>query len=145
VRGELDGLNRYGMKTPMKQDTSPSTGNDLVAIRSVILEQVEAFRSGDHLRAFACASTGIQAKYSSAEAFGAMVQNGYPQIYRPRRVEFGPLNTLREVWVQPVEITGEDGITLLTLYLMAREPSGEWRIDGVLQVHLELDEHQAVN
>jgi hypothetical protein len=108
------------------------TGADGAAIRRVIERQLEAFRQDDGPTAFSFASPGIQAMFGTAENFLDMVIQAYPQVYRPRAVEFRELTVHEGQPAQKVLLTGPDGVTVTALYLMQQQPDGEWRINGCL-------------
>ncbi|MCB1883592.1 MAG: DUF4864 domain-containing protein [Geminicoccaceae bacterium] len=108
----------------------PARAADAPAIRAVIEAQLKAFRSDDGAAAFAKASPGIQAMFGTPENFMAMVRQGYPQVYRPRAVEFADIVTERGRPVQRVRIVGPDGKVVMAHYPMQRQPDGSWRIDG---------------
>ncbi len=100
------------------------------AIQKVIAHQIEAFRHDDAAAAFSDAAPGIQAMFGTPSRFLAMVQHGYPPVYRPRSVAFGALLSLGGRLVQKVDLVGPDGQSVLALYTMEREPDGKWRIEG---------------
>lgn len=103
---------------------------DRSAIRSVIRDQIEAFRRDDGAGAFADASPGIRHMFGDAASFMEMVRRGYAPVYRPRRFAFGTLTEAGGRIVQHVEITGPDGAPVEALYYMEHEADGTWRIDG---------------
>ena len=100
-------------------------------IRQVIENQLDAFRRDDGTAAFSYASPSIRRKFRSAEIFMQMVQGGYPQVYRPRTVEFEELTLDGDRAVQRLFFIGPDGGGSLALYFMERQPGGSWKIDGV--------------
>jgi hypothetical protein len=103
---------------------------DRTAIADVISRQIDAFRHDDAPAAFAFASPMIQGMFGDPAHFLAMVQRGYPPVYRPRSVHIGALVMHDGRIVQRVELVGPDGARELALYTMEREPDGSWRIDG---------------
>jgi hypothetical protein len=103
---------------------------DREAIAAVIGKQIDAFRHDDAPAAFGYASPMIQGMFGDPAHFLAMVQRGYPPVYRPRSVQFGALVMRDGRIVQRVDIVGPDGTGELALYTMEREPDGTWRIDG---------------
>ena len=103
---------------------------DRQAIQGVISGQLEAFQGDQDTRAFGYASPHIQSMFGNSAHFMAMVRQGYPPVYRPRGVEFGPLASEDGRIVQHVELVGPDGSGALALYTMERESDGTWRIDG---------------
>ena len=103
------------------------------SIRSVINDQIAAFRADDLDAAYGHAAPGIQRLFPTPERFGTMVRRGYPMIWRPRAVEFFGLREERaRIW-QRVLITGPEGGLHVLDYEM-REIDGLWRIGGVVRV-----------
>jgi len=109
----------------------PLAPADATAIREVIQNQIEAFRRDDGATAFGYASPMIQEKFGDPGNFMNMVRSGYPQVYRPKTVEFEELSVEEVGPVQNVLVVGPDGIPVLAIYLMQRQPDGSWRINGV--------------
>ena len=99
-------------------------------IAAVIRGQMAAFQADDLGRAFGYAAPNIKSLFGSPENFGAMVQQGYPMVWRPGTVR---LLGLREVagglW-QRVMITDQAGATHMLDYLMIETPEG-WQINAV--------------
>jgi hypothetical protein len=104
---------------------------DATAIRQVIESQIDAFRHDDSATAFGFASPSIQQKFGDPGNFMNMVRSGYPQVYRPKTVEFEELSVEEIGPVQKVLVVGPDGVPVLMIYLMQRQPDGSWRINGV--------------
>lgn len=100
-------------------------------IRTVIEDQIAAFRADDGARAFSHASEGIQARFGNPDDFMEMVRTGYPQVYRPRAVEFQVLEQLGSVSVQEVYFFGQDGSAVVARYYMQQNADGVWKITGV--------------
>lgn len=100
-------------------------------IRTVIEDQIAAFRADDGARAFSHASDGIQARFGNPDNFMEMVRTGYPQVYRPRAVEFQVLEQLGSVTVQEVYFFGQDGSAVVARYYMQQNADGVWKITGV--------------
>ena len=105
---------------------------DRGAIHDIINRQLAAFRRDDGAAAFAFASPGIRAMFGTAEAFMAMVRDGYPQVYRPREVEFRDLVDIGGRLTQRVLLVGPDGDVVVAHYFLQRQPDGSWRIDGCM-------------
>ena len=57
-----------------------------VPIQNTIRAQIEAFQADDFARAFTFASPNIHALFGTPQAFGKMVREGYPMVYRPTDV-----------------------------------------------------------
>jgi hypothetical protein len=103
---------------------------DRGAIRRVIESQLDAFRRDDGPGAFAFASPTIKQMFGSPENFMAMVRTGYPQVYRPSSVGFGDLVSTEGTLHQLVDIVGPDGLPVIAVYEMERQPDGSWQING---------------
>jgi hypothetical protein len=116
---------------PVLAGDPPLAPADATAIREVIQNQIEAFLRDDGAKAFGYASPMIQEKFGDPSNFMNMVRSGYPQVYRPKTVEFEELSVEEVGPVQNVLVVGPDGIPVLAIYLMQRQPDGSWRINGV--------------
>lgn len=100
------------------------------AIREVISEQIAALRDDDFARAFSFASPSIKRIFGDSANFGAMVQNGYPMVWRPADVRFSGLNERAGRVVQSVLVTDQQGVLHIVDYEMIEGASG-WRVNGV--------------
>lgn len=100
------------------------------AIQDIIGLQIEAFQADDFARAFGYASPSIKRFFGGHERFGAMVQQGYPMVWRPDRVEYLGLSRIQGRLVQQVMITDVNGTLHLLAYAMIQTENG-WQIDGV--------------
>ena len=105
---------------------------DAEAIRKVISDQIDAFAHDDGPRAFALATTGIQATFGTAERFMEMVRTQYQVVYRPKSVQFQAPEIIEGEVVQPVRMTDAAGGVWLAIYPMVREPGRGWRTNGCL-------------
>jgi hypothetical protein len=103
---------------------------DRAAIKGVIESQIAAFKRDDGPGAFAFASPTIKRMFGTPENFMDMVRGGYPQVYRPSAVSFGELMRADDKLVQLVEIVGPDGLPVIAVYEMERQPDGTWQING---------------
>lgn len=103
---------------------------DRAAIRSVIERQIQAFQKDDAEEAFTLASPGIQEKFGTPETFMEMVKTAYKPVYRPRSVVFEALKTWQGSPAQPVLLLGPNGVPIRAIYIMAKQPDGDWRING---------------
>ena len=112
---------------PALADPGPA---DAAAIHATITSQIDAFRRGDADGAFAYAAPNIQTMFGNPGIFIAMVQKGYPPVYRPRSVEFTSLTEQDGEIVQLVELIGPDGLAYTARYTMEHEADGSWRISG---------------
>jgi hypothetical protein len=112
-------------------DDAPGGAADRAAIQAVISDQLNAFWRDDGAAAFGYASPTIQQIFHDPDTFMEMVRTGYRSVYRARGVEFRDLGEVDNRLVQQVYMTGPDGIPVLALYEMQRQPDGSWRINGV--------------
>ncbi len=101
---------------------------DAATIRSVITDQIDAFRRDDAAGAFGYAAPSTQGVFGTADNFLAMVRRGYAPVYRPHSVEFAGLGQEDDGIVQTVELIGPDGLPYTARYTMEREADGSWRI-----------------
>jgi len=106
------------------------TERDRTAMQDTIARQIEAFRADDGALAFSLATPGIRAVFGDAESFMRMVRSGYAAVYRPREFRFRDTLALGEGWAQTALVVGPDGVAMLAIYPMRRQPDGRWLIDG---------------
>lgn len=99
-------------------------------IQGTIQSQIDALLQDDFATAFAFASPSIRSIFRTPENFGAMVRNGYPMVWRPSDVRFGPLREIEGGLWQQVLIQDEKGRRFVLEYLM-EQVDGAWRISGV--------------
>ncbi len=100
------------------------------AIEATIQNQFNAFLAGDVGTAFSFAAPNIQGIFGTADNFGAMVQNGYPMVWRPADVKYLGLRTVAGGLYQKVAITDQAGALHVLEYEMV--PAGDgWVIGGV--------------
>ena len=101
-----------------------AVGEDIVkpdpAVRdeiiSVIKSQVAAFRRDDGVAAFSFASPTIRAKFGDANTFLAMVAAHYHPVYRPQRLKFLDLKSVKSRLVQRVMVIGPEGVFVMAMY-----------------------------
>ncbi|MEP3347487.1 MAG: DUF4864 domain-containing protein [Litoreibacter sp.] len=102
----------------------------ITGIERTIQGQVDAFLAEDATTAFTFASPNIQRLFGSPERFGAMVQNGYPMVWAPSKVEFLALRRQGELLFQKVLFIDQNGAPHVLEYNMLQTDEG-WLIDGV--------------
>lgn len=112
------------------QALAESRDVETAAIRTVIAQQIDAFRADDAEAAFAFAAPGIRARFGDADRFIAMVKAGYGPIYRAAQFTFGRIGGHHGVVLQQVDIVGESGERVQAIYAMEKQPDGDWRIAG---------------
>ena len=103
---------------------------DRAAIEAVISHQLGAFHRDDEQAAFSDASPMIQEMFHDPGTFMEMVKTGYLPVYRSSHVEFRDLGMIDGKLIQQVYMVGPDGVAVLALYEMQRQPDGSWRING---------------
>ena len=101
------------------------------AVRQVIASQLAAFNRDDGNTAWSYAAPNIQARFQTVENFMAMVRGAYATVYRSAGADFGALTGSGDHLVQDVVVTGQDGLSVLARYRMARQADGTWKIEGV--------------
>jgi hypothetical protein len=97
---------------------TPSRADDGAAVRSIIDQQIAAFRRDDGATAYSFAAPSIRQIFPSPDVFMSMVRSGYQPVYRPQSVTYG---RLRE---------GPDGEPYVALYSLAKQADGTWKITG---------------
>lgn len=103
------------------------------AIRSVISDQIAAFRAGNYPKAFSYASPNIQAMFGTPGRFGEMVRQGYSSVLDPAESRFLGLREDGGREVQRLMVRGKDGRIVMWDYHMV-QVDGRWRIDAVTPV-----------
>jgi hypothetical protein len=95
------------------------------------VNQLEAFRRGDHDGAYRYASSEIKRRFGPA-AFARMVETSYPEIASYRRLEVGRTE-MQPDGTMHVHLTihGGTGHRVAALYEMVRE-DGAWKISKVI-------------
>ena len=99
-------------------------------ITDVIDAQMAAFLRDDFNRAFTFASPNIRGLFGSPERFGVMVRQGYPMVWRPAEVSYGPLREVAGNLWQRVEVLDQSGRLHLLDYQMVETSEG-WKINAV--------------
>ena len=118
------------MMAPGSVGAQPLTRADREAIRTVVEQQLDAFRHDNAEAAFSFASRSIQEKFGTPEGFMTMVKTAYAPVYRPRRIVFQEVRVIKGVLVQPVLLVGPDNVPVTALYPMHQRRDGVWKIDG---------------
>ncbi len=99
-------------------------------IRTVINDQISAFRADDFATAFTFAAPNIRMMFQTPDRFGQMVREGYPMVYRPQSYAFEELRDTGGSKLQSVLIEGQDGYYYIAEYDMVLTGQG-WKIRGV--------------
>ena len=105
---------------------------DIVEVQRVISDQLAAFLENDGERAYSHAAPGIKQRFQNSKNFMAMVERGYGAIYRSTTYDFGRSRLEEDGnFYQELILTGEKGITWKSLYALAKQDDGSWKIIGV--------------
>ncbi len=118
------------LSSPLRAQDAPVSASDQAAIRSVITNQLDAFRRDDGPGAFSFAAPNIKTLFGSADTFLEMVRRAYQPVYRPRSVDFTTLSQEDDGIVQSVELIGPDGLAYTARYTMERQADGTWRVSA---------------
>lgn len=110
---------------------------DRASIRTVIGDQIAAFRRDDAVAAYAFASPNIQRQFGTPDIFLEMVRRGYAPVYRPQSLAFGDLVRIDASLIQLVEIVGPDGASVIAAYEMEQQGDGTWRINGCALLQMD--------
>ena len=92
---------------------------------------MEAFKQGDGEVAFAFAAPTIRKMFATPKIFMAMVRQQYAPVHRPRFIEYLEPFVIDKHILQPLILTGQNGITVLACYILERQARGDWRIISV--------------
>lgn len=121
----------FGAVLPAASRAAEVSGPDQETIRSIIADQIEAFRRDDGAAAYGHASPTIRSLFPTVDQFMGMVRNGYLPVYRPKSVTFGAIADSPAGPLQKVFLTGPDGRGWVAIYSLQRQPDGTWKINGV--------------
>ena len=119
-----------GAASPRLAHADSLSAADQATFRDLISGQIQAFQHDDGAAAYGYASPTIQGLFQSPDRFMAMVKNGYPPVYRPQSVTFGPLADGPNGPLQKVFLVGPDGRNWVAIYALQRQPDGTWKING---------------
>lgn len=100
------------------------------AVRAVIQGQLDALARDDAVKAFSFAAPNVRQAVGSPAAFLAMVQRGYPVVYRPASVAFLKPEGKGDEAIQRVRMVDESGDAWLAIYSLQLQKNGAWRITG---------------
>ena len=111
---------------------------DSTQFQTIIAGQLEAFKADKGSEAYDFAAPIVKQIFPNVESFMAMVQRGYPMVYRNQGYEFGALgqDALGRP-TQQVKITGLDGEHYIAAYTMQQQPDGSWKIAGCTLMKIE--------
>lgn len=105
--------------------------SETLATQGVVRDQLEAFRSGDHARAYSHAAPNIRNYFNTVDRFIAMVKNGYGAIYKSDSFVMGRNTIISGEIYQEVFITDKAGKQWQAVYTLKQQADGTWQITGV--------------
>lgn len=101
------------------------------ATQAVIKDQLSAFQTGDHDRAFSHAAPSIKKMFRSTENFIRMVESGYNALYASDGYFFARNRTDGTTIFQEVIATDQSGKQWQAIYSLQLQDNGSWKITGV--------------
>lgn len=110
------------------QDVGPEVSS---AGQGVISDQISAFQSRDHERAFSHASPSIRDIFKTTDNFVSMVKRGYMPLYNPQQIVMGRSTIIGGQLHQEVIATDQNGKQWQAVYTLQQQPDGSWKINGV--------------
>jgi len=114
----------------LKVEASDLSNQDEIEIVAVVQQQLDAFQSDDFEKAYSFASPIIKQIFQNADEFSKMVKSGYQAVYRPKSINFGPVELIDGMPILIVYLVGPDGDFVTATYTMQKQESGEWLING---------------
>tara|TARA_B100000965_G_scaffold35640_1_gene26357 strand:- start:812 stop:1258 length:447 start_codon:yes stop_codon:yes gene_type:complete len=116
------------------------TADEENEIKSIVNQQLEAFKNDDFEKAYSFASPTIKKMFSSPEVFRKMVIGGYQAVYRPQSIKIGSVEIIKGVATLKVYLVDPNGEFVTANYLMEQQEDGEWLIGGCILSKAESDE-----
>ena len=109
--------------------------SEVAALRSVIVGEIEAFRSGDPEGAYELSTPRIKSMFPTPEVFMAMVRRGYAPVYSVETCSFEEPSIVDGRMVQPVRIEDKGSLEpIIAMFLMEKQDDGSWKIGGCILV-----------
>ena len=107
--------------------------NDVTTLdtQAVIRDQLTAFQTRDHERAFSHAAPGIKNIFKNTENFIGMVRRGYAPLYEPETFIFSRSREEDGRIFQEVLVTDKNGKQWQAIYTLEKQADGSWKIAGV--------------
>ncbi|WP_298241510.1 DUF4864 domain-containing protein [uncultured Bradyrhizobium sp.] len=110
--------------------STAALADSVAAAREVIVAQEQAFVRGDASAAYSHAAPAIREIFPAPDIFMAMVQKGYPPVYRHKSFEFGE-SRVEGGWIaQRVHIIDANGEAWEALYTLEQQADGSYKITG---------------
>ncbi len=105
--------------------------SETIATQTIVRDQLEAFRSGDHARAYSHAAPNIKDYFNTVDRFIGMVKKGYGAIYQSDSYVMGRNTIVNGEIYQEVIITDTVGKQWQAVYTLKQQEDGRWQITGV--------------
>lgn len=102
--------------------------------RALISRQLDAFARDDAPAAYALAAPDIKTKFADADDFMTMVRTQYAPVYRHRSIDFGDAQLDGDAITITATIVDGGNQVWTALYKLARQPDGQWLINGCMLV-----------
>jgi len=102
-----------------------------VAIRQVIEGQLDALAQDDAPKALSFAIPEIRNAFDTPLQFLALVESGYPMVYRHTSIRFFAPRVGYRMSLQIVRMTDVEGGVWFVAYRLLRQRDGGWLIGGV--------------
>lgn len=118
-------------------NTSPTSTIPQQA-RTVVADQMSAFKTRNAAQAYAAISHTFKEKYKSPLRFATMMRLSHWELYSHSAYRFiGQSQAEQGVAIQKIEITSETGEAYIYLFRLSQETSGDWLIDNVIMLDPE--------
>jgi hypothetical protein len=103
-------------------------------VRALIERQLDAFAHDDAAAAYALAAPSLKTVFTDPDIFLKMVRTSYAPVYRHRSVDFGQMDVDGDSVSQVLTIVDDENVVWKALYKLARQPDGQWLINGCLLI-----------
>ena len=113
-------------------EASVLSDKDESDIVNVVKSQLEAFQQDDFEKAYSYASPIIKQIFKNADEFKNMIKSGYQAVYRPKSINFGPVELIDGVPILIVYLVDPEGIFVTATYTMQKQDNGKWLINGCM-------------
>lgn len=126
-----------GLPVHAAANTSPTSSIPQQA-RSVVADQMSAFKTRNATQAYASISHSFKEKYKSPLRFATMMRLHHWELYNHTAYRFiGQSQSAEGIAIQKVEITSETGEEYIYLFRLSQTEAGGWLIDNVIMLDPE--------
>ncbi len=115
-------------------DVTEITPVDAKAIRKLIRQQMDAFRSDDGGTAFALSSDAIRRTFRSPTRLLTLIKEKYPALVTSEQVGFGEFVITPDGIGILLDLMNEQQQAEQALYLVVRGWDGSWRVNGCMML-----------